>query len=173
MNSVFVDVDGNWILSARNFSQLLKIDRSTGEVLWKMGGKANEFTFLGDPYDGFCGQHTVTRTDDGHLLLFDNGSLCWPEAGDRGKLTRVVEYEIDEDEKTARLVWSFSREKTFVPSAGSAQRLPNGNTFVGWGNSGKAVIASEVDPDGRIVFELEARGPDVVARSYRAYRFAD
>lgn len=173
MNSTFVDTDGNWIVSMRNFSQVIKINRTTGEVMWRLGGKANEFTFLDDPSDGFCGQHTVRRVDNGNLLLFDNGVMCWPRGARRSKFTRIVEYEIDEDEKTAKMVWSFHREGTFTDSAGSAQRLPNGNTFIGWGNSEKPPMATEVDRDGNIVFEVEARGPEKLARSYRAHRIAD
>lgn len=173
VNSVFVDTDGNWLISARGLAQVLKIDRTTGEVIWRFGGKTNEFTFVDDPYGGFCGQHTATRVDNGNLLLFDNGRLCWPEMPERGEYTRVVEYELDEERKTARLVWSFSHEEIYASSAGSAQRLPNGNTFIGWGNSGQPVLATEVDRDGNVVFELEGRGEMWAARSYRAYRLAD
>jgi hypothetical protein len=173
MNSVFVDTDGNWIVSANGLAQVLKIDRNTGDVLWRLGGKQNDFTFIDDPYPGFCAQHTATRVDGGNLLLFDNGSACWPKMPDRGKLTRVVEYEIDEEEMTARLVWSFDRDGTYAGSAGSAQRLPNGNTFIGWGNSHDPPMATEVDREGNIVFEFDANGPEALAVSYRAHRFAD
>jgi hypothetical protein len=169
---VFVDEDGNWTLSARGLSQVLKVDRKTGEVLWRLGGKRNDFTFIDDPYGGLCGQHTATRVKNGNLLLFDNGQSCWPEVPERGELTRVVEYEIDEDDKTARLVWSFAQEGAYSYSQGFAQRLPGGNTFVGWGQ-GPPVTATEVDADGNVVFEFTAHGPMTQANSYRAYRFAD
>lgn len=172
INSVDVLPDGNWLLSSRGMSQLLKIDRKTGEVIWKLGGVQNEFTFIDDPYGGLCGQHTAYWVGNGHVLLFDNGQYCWPKVEERGELTRVVEYEIDEDAKTARLVWSFSRDGAYTYTQGSAQRLDNGNTFVGWGG-GPRQMATEVDPDGNIVFEFEALGIDGVFFNYRAYRFAD
>lgn len=75
---------------------------------------------------------------------------------------------------TAELVWSYAPTGTRSQSMGSAQRLPNGNTFVGWGMSYKPVLATEVDPDGNVVFELEGYSVDgEPPASYRALRFAD
>jgi hypothetical protein len=49
VNSVEFDVtDGNIILSCRETSEIIKISRVTGEVMWRMGGKNNEFTILND-----------------------------------------------------------------------------------------------------------------------------
>jgi hypothetical protein len=170
INSVFVDDDGNWLVSSRGMSQVLKIDRGTGDVIWRFGGMSGEFEFLDDPYSNLCGQHSVTRTSEGHLLMFDNGQHCWPENPDRGELTRVVEFELDQAKRTARLVWSYHRDDAYTYSQGSAQRLPNGNTFIGWG-LGPTSLASEVDPDGNLVFDLEAS--EGAFSTYRAYRFAD
>ena len=172
MNSLFVDDDGNWIVSSRGMAQILKIDRATGDVIWKLGGAQNQFTFINDPFGGFCGQHTASILDDGHLLLFDNGQYCYPEMPERGELTRIVEYAIHEDDMTAELVWSYSREGAYTTSQGSAQRLTNGNTFIGWG-AGTRYLATEVSPDGEIVFELQGRAATGGSQSYRARRFAD
>ena len=69
---------------------------------------------------------------------------------------------------TATLVWSYERDGHYALSQGSAQRLANGNTFIGWG-SVKSTLATEVDAEGRIVFDMAAS--DFI--SYRAWRFAD
>jgi len=172
MNSLFVDDDGNWIVSSRGMAQILKIDRATGDVIWKLGGVQNQFTFINDPFGGLCGQHTASILENGHLLLFDNGQYCYPEMPERGELTRIVEYAIDEDAMTAELVWSYSKEGAYTQSQGSAQRLENGNTFIGWG-AGTRYLATEVNPDGEIVFELQARAATGNTQSYRARRFAD
>lgn len=172
LNSVFVANDGNWIVSSRGMAQVFKVDRSTGEIIWRLGGMANEFTFVNDPYGGLCGQHTATLVEHGNLLVFDNGQSCYPEMPERGELTRIAEFALDEQEMTAELVWSFSREGAYTESQGSAQRLPNGNTFIGWGYV-TPFLATEVDRDGNIVFELEAHSPEGDVTSYRAYRFPD
>lgn len=172
LNSVFVDDDGNWIVSSRGQAQVFKIDRDTGEVLWRLGGATNDFTFVNDPFGGLCGQHTASLTKEGHLLLFDNGQYCYPEVPERGELTRIVEYELDEDAMTAELVWSYSREGAYCVSQGSAERLDNGNTFIGWG-IGTNLLATEVTPDGQIVYELSATALSGGVHSYRAWRFPD
>ncbi len=172
MNSLFVDEDGNWIVSSRGMAQILKIERATGDVLWKLGGAQNDFTFVNDPYDGLCGQHTASILDNGHLLIFDNGQYCYPPMPEREELTRVVEYALDEDAMTAELVWSYSRQGTYCESQGSAQRLANGNTLIGWG-LGTDLIASEVTPDKDTVFELRAANRSGKTTSYRALRFAE
>lgn len=172
LNSAFVAKDDNWIISSRGMAQVLKVDRSTGEVIWRLGGVANDFTFVNDPYGGLCGQHTATLVEHGNLLVFDNGQSCYPEMPERGELTRVAEFALDEKKMTATLVWSFSREGAYTESQGSAQRLDNGNTLIGWGYV-TPFLATEVDRDGNVVFELEAHSPEGPVTTYRAYRFPD
>ena len=74
----FDDTDGNIILSCRNTSEVIKISRVTGDVLWRMQGKHNQFTFTNgipgntDPAY-FQVQHNARRLPNGNLTLFDNG----------------------------------------------------------------------------------------------------
>lgn len=172
VNSVFVTTDGDWIISARGMSQVLKVDRLTGDVLWRLGGIANEFEFLNDEFAGICGQHTASQLANGNILLFDNGQYCWPEVPERGRFTRIVEYAIDETAMTAELVWSYSEEDKYARSQGSAQRLANGNTFIGWGATTTPALVSEVNAGGDVVFSMDAVSDGEVV-SYRAWRFAD
>jgi hypothetical protein len=172
VNSIFVDSDGHIILSARGTSQVVKISRPGGQVLWKLGGKSNQFEFANDPYANLCGQHTASRLENGNLLIFDNGQFCWPDIPERGELTRVVEYRIDEQSLVAELVWSYSREDTYTLSQGSAQRLSNGNTLIGWGR-GPGVLATEVDEDGAKVFEIVALADGRPVITYRARRYPE
>ena len=165
VNGFALDRDGNIILSARRFDELIKINRQTGRIMWRMGSQAsknNEFTFIDAPLNGFSGQHHPQILPNGNLLLFDNGTTHDPQQ------SRVVEYEIDEEAKTARLVWSYS-DGRFSPAMGSVQRLPNGNTLIGWG-SGPAELSNvtEVTPDGEVVFALSLPPNQI---TYRAYRF--
>ena len=73
INSVVVDSDGNLLASLRGTSNIVKIDRTTGRLLWIFGGKSNQFEFINDPFTGTCGQHTASWLDNGNLLVFDNG----------------------------------------------------------------------------------------------------
>lgn len=165
INGVAVDLDGNYLFSARRFDELIKVNRETGEVMWEMGGgasKHNEFTFIDDPENGFSGLHHINVLPNGNYLLFDNGNRR------DNQFTRVVEYEVDEENRTATLVWSYT-DGRFGPTLGSVQRLANGNTLIGWGSSpptGPSV--SEVTPDGEVVFALSLPPSQINYRAYRA-----
>ncbi len=58
LNTVVVDDDENWLVSSRGFSQVLKLNRTTGAVIWRLGGANSDFTYINDPFEGPCGQHT-------------------------------------------------------------------------------------------------------------------
>jgi len=150
-NSIHVDVDSNIIISNRRSSEVIKIDRNNGEVIWYFGGPNNEFSITNDPYNGFSRQHDVRRIENGNILLFDNGNDHDPP------ISRAVEYEIDESEKTANLVWDFSHPEGYVGLAmGSVQRLPNNNTLINWGRLlNQGAVITEVDYDKNIVFEIQ------------------
>jgi hypothetical protein len=93
--------------------------------------------------------------------LFDNGNFHSPQ------FSRAVEYKVDEENKTVTLVWQYrNTPDTYGVAMGYVDRLPNGNTLIGWGATNPSV--TEVGPDGVKLFELSL--PDNVV-SYRAYRF--
>jgi hypothetical protein len=170
VNSVFEDRDGGLIVSARGTSQALKISRPSGQVVWKLGGKSNQFTFRDDPFPHLCGQHAVSRLPNGNLLVFDSGQNCWPVIPHRGQRTRVVEYRLDEDRREATLVWSYEQPGAYSIAQGSAQRLANGNTLIGWG-SGPGILATEVNARGEKVFEIVAHDSSGPVVSYRVARY--
>ena len=154
-NSIEIDFDNNLLLSNRVSNEIIKIDRYTGDIIWIMGGPLNEFTFIDDPLNGFNKQHDVRRIGNGNITLFDNGTQHQP------MLSRAVEYEIDELNKTARLIWAYNHPDSIVAmSMGSVQRLPNQNTLINWGFFFETVIMDagslimEVDYDKNTIFEL-------------------
>lgn len=159
-NAIELDHDGNLLISSRNMDEITKINRETGEIVWRLGGKNNQFTFINDSL-GFSRQHAIRRLPNGNITLFDNGNFHSPP------FSRAAEYELDERQKTATLVWQFRNTPDVFGSAmGYVQRLDNGNTLIGWGAANPTV--TEVRPDGAKVFELTF-APGIF--SYRAYRF--
>ena len=52
-NSIEVDQDFHLLVSNRRSSEILKIDRNTGDVLWYLGGPNNDFTINNDSFNGF------------------------------------------------------------------------------------------------------------------------
>ena len=154
-NSIHVDLDSNLIISNRRSSELIKIDRVYGQVIWILGGPNNQFSILNDEYNGFSRQHDVTSLENGNLLLFDNGNDHDPP------ISRAVEYELDEIEMTANLVWEFSHPENYVGLAmGSAQRLQNDNTLINWGRLEEEIgVITEVDYDNNILLEIRYTDP--------------
>ncbi len=171
INSVFEDFDGNLIMSFRFVSQVVKVARPSGQVIWRLGGRSNQFQFINDPFSNLCGQHTASRLANGNILVFDNGQFCWPVVAARGQTTRVAEFQLDEQNMTAELVWSYSDPNIINQFAGSAQRLPNGNTIIGWG-AGSQILATEVSSDGTKVFEMTAFHEGLPVLAYRVRRFS-
>ena len=74
-------------------------------------------------------------------------------------MSRAVEYELDTLNMTATKVWEFVHpDSLYCPTQSSAQRLPNGNTLIDFGNlslSNLGAIVTEVTPENEIVFQLE------------------
>lgn len=125
-NSIAEANDGNYLLSGRNVNQITKVDRVSGEVIWRLGGTYSDFTFIDDPNNGFSHQHSVSQLPNGNILLYDNANLS------EDKITRVVEYKLDTNEMTATLVWSYD-DGRFTFATGSVHRTKEGHTIIGWG----------------------------------------
>ncbi|MEN8250932.1 MAG: aryl-sulfate sulfotransferase, partial [Bacteroidota bacterium] len=82
LNAFDVDDDGNILTSFRNHSEIMKISRETGEVMWRMGGPRGEFNYVGEheenaPYY-HARQHNIQRQPNGNITLFDNGQFHQP-----------------------------------------------------------------------------------------------
>jgi len=160
-NALELDTDGNLLLSSRHLNEITKINRQTGAIIWRLGGKHNQFTFVGDNR-AFSHQHDIRRLPNGNITLFDNGNLATPP------YARAVEYRLDEKKKIATLVHEYRNTPDTVALAmGSNQRLTNSNVLVGWGLSSNPAI-TEFGQDGTKHFEL-ALSPTTL--NYRAFRF--
>jgi hypothetical protein len=161
-NSLALDLDGNYIVSWRNLGEVTKIDSSSGEILWRLGGAHNQFEFVDDPLDGFSAQHFARILPDGHLLLYDNGTRHQPQE------TRVVEYALDPTAHTATLVWEFRHAPAiYTPYVGAVQRLASANTAIGYGGVGHV---TEVSPDGSVVWEANLQVGGAPTFVYRLVR---
>jgi len=166
INSIDEEPNGNLLISGRNTHAVYEVNRRTGKVLWRLGGKKSNYR-LG-PGVKFAWQHDARRQPDGTITIFDNGAAPPVE-----KFTRVLILRVDAQAKRVTLVRSYRHPKRLLsPFEGNAQFLPNGHVFVGWG--GWPYI-SELDRNGRVVFDAyfgHGKKPGEDADTYRAYRFA-
>lgn len=164
LNSIDFDADGNYIVSIRNFGQVVNIDAQTGAIRWRLGGVKNEFSFVNDPLNGFSAQHSARMLPNGHLLLYDNGTRHQPPE------SRAVEYALDVNAKTATLVWQFRHAPIiYTPFVGLVQRLTNGNTLIGYGF---AAHATEATPNQTVAWEADLKLDGKPAFVYRLVRIA-
>jgi len=157
-NSVDVDRDGNLIVCARSTHAVYKIDRRSGQVIWRLGGKRSDFAM--GPGATFAWQHDARRQADGSITLFDDAASPAVERQSRG-LVLVL----DEQRRRASLRRSYVHPQPLLTaSQGNLQVLPNGNALVGWGAQ---PYVSEFDAAGHLVFDAHMHAP---GQSYRALR---
>jgi hypothetical protein len=127
-NAVELDFDGNLLISSRHMNEITKINRATGNTVWRLGLNAahNDFTFVNDAR-GFSHQHDIRRLPNKNITLFDNGNFLTPQ------YSRGVEYKLNENSHRATLVWKYEASPPiFGGFMGNVQRLPSGNTMIGW-----------------------------------------
>ena len=165
INSIDVEPDNNLLVSARETSAVYKIDRNSGEVIWRLGGKKSDFEM--GPGTRFAFQHDARRLPDGTISIFDNGSLVFENGTPKAvEESRAIVLELDEERMSASLVREYTHpDKQYADAAGNMQVLPNGNAFVGWG---RGLAISEFSKDGELLFDFRV-SPE--HRSYRAFRF--
>jgi hypothetical protein len=145
-------VGNDVVLSMRFVNAVHRINRTTGNVVWKLGGSTTpeSLTLAGDPYNGFIGQHDARMWPDGSASVFDNG------ADGRGafiRKPRMVRYAIDTNAGTATMVQQIQDPSVSGPATccGSARLLPNGNWAIGYGQLG---LNAEVTSSGARVLSL-------------------
>ena len=164
-NTVSETADGDLIVGFRSASLVVRIDRATDGITWRLGSPA------------VSQQHYPHELDNGNVLVFDNGSF---RDGVSHPYSRAVEF----DPVTGAQVWAYTDDPPqnfYSPYMGSAVRLPNGNTLVTEGSFGRIF---EVTPGGEVVWEYvvpffgrfgdgvgldSSRGPNNSV--FRAYRY--
>lgn len=135
---------GDWMMSLHNVNTIVRLD-GEGALRWQLGGVDSDFVHP----DGetFALQHSPGFTPEG-LLFFDNR-----EPQSEGLYSRAVEVRLDEAEGTYETAWIYDGgRQIFTAFMGSAERLPDGRTLVGWGSGGRLDL---VDPGGRVTWRLD------------------
>lgn len=167
LNCVFLDTDGNLVVSTPDWVK--KISRQTGAILWHLGGVENQFTFVGvSQQEGIRDfqSHDINRLPNGDVLLYNNSQF-----GQTASTSRIQEYALDETNKIATRIWTYTPNPGISgPFQGSAQRMANGNTFIGWGGLPDITTAACTEVAGtNVVFQMKFDDTNVV--SYRSFRF--
>lgn len=145
------------IVSMRHTDAIYGIERSTGDIRWKLGGTEtpDSLRIVGDPaVKSFGGQHDARIGPNGVLSVYDNGK-------DRPRRPRVVFYRLDLDQGTATYLGQLNESGiTTSHCCGSARPLHGGGWLVSWGAN---PLVTAFDADGRTAFRLE-----LAASTFRA-----
>ena len=161
-NAIVELPDGNLLVSFRHISTIAKIDRQTGQIVWKLGPPP------------LSHQHAPSPLPNGNILIFDNGvhRLDGPAT-----FSRVIEVKLT----TKEIVWKYQERipwNFYSYHISNAQRLPNGNTLINEGAFGRFF---EVTPEGEVVWEYvnpyfgpESASANAQSNSvFRAYRYTE
>jgi hypothetical protein len=162
-NSISLDSSGNLIVSLRNFNEVVKINRQDSSIMWRLGGKHSDFAFVGDTLSGFTLQHHAQLLPTGNITILDNGTYH------NQPVARALEYELDETNGTATLVWEYKNNIESI-SLGSQQVLPNGNRLIDWGADIDAFFSPIVEVTDNFEEVLSINLPPGYF-SYRAFCF--
>ncbi len=204
MNSIDVDpTTGNLIASLRSQSAIVKFDRTTGDLLWTLGGAGNQFSGLDELTNSngilFLYQHDAKYVDSSitgnanTISLFDN------ETNFVSNQTRTLMLELDEENLTGSVINliqgsdydDITGASHWGTHCGNVTYQSMESAIIGWGlhvkldtNSatlGQKPVLSEINPaTGELLFEiLPNRNPNNTAStassfmSYRSYKTAD
>ncbi|WP_278314644.1 arylsulfotransferase family protein [Lolliginicoccus levis] len=157
--------DGDVLITGHNTGAIYRIDRDSGELAWRLGGKASDFVVEGDAE--FDWPRDARLLPGGRLSVFDGAArdahrgltaeqLEEAEDADEEPAappeSRGLVLDINEVDRTASVAESFPHPFGWSsPGAGSHQVLPNGNSLVTWGEQG---AITEFAPSGEIVRHL-------------------
>ena len=178
----------NIIMDSRECNIMFIVSHETGEIVWQVGPdftKTPELRIFGTIV-GPHHTHMIPKglPGEGHIMVYDNGGWAGYGAPNQFSKTglkvsrrdgsRVVEF----DPTTLEIVWEckgeeigatdapFTTHYFYSPLTSDAQRLPNGNTFICEGTSGRFM---EFTPDNELVWEYSypRLGSGLIYRAYR------
>ena len=158
LNSVERLTDGDYVIGARHFDSIARIDHTTKNVEWKLGGSAPttgvRLTLLdinGAPAGAgtiLNGPHDARVLPNGNITVHDNHL---------GGVPRASEFRLDLTAGTARLVWQHLDPNSSGGTLGSVRRQPDGSTVIGWGE-GTSPWLEEVAADGSVSLAVTLPG---------------
>ena len=125
------DGTGDYVVSARHFDTVFRIDYPSGDVLWTLGPVtspgAQQLTIVGDPLGGTLRQHDARLAGD-VLTMFDNRTASLTGAA------RAVAYRIDTSAGTATMLWERRHPAGLVSNGlGSVRTASDGSVLIDWG----------------------------------------
>ena len=160
-NSIALTSDGNLLISGRDVSAVYDVNRTTGAVIWTLGGKHSSFSLAPSGQQWFCYQHHARQPAANVITLFDDGatgpSTCANHA------SRALTLTLNTTSHTATITRDLGHNPPLHAAViGSNQTLPNGDALVSWGDRREM---TEFNSAGKANFDASLSGA-----TYRAFR---
>ncbi|MCP2270071.1 Arylsulfotransferase (ASST) [Actinokineospora diospyrosa] len=158
INAVDLDTAGNIVVSGRNTHTVYTLERGTGRVLSRLGGKRSDYAMPPDAV--FAWQHNVRALPNGDISMFDNEQgATFPPTPPTRPMSRAIVLHLDNTARTATMTRSLSTPDGLGTGAqGSNQVLPDGHVFVSWGDRGRF---SEFDATGAMIYDAHFTAPTI------------
>ncbi|KAF2148905.1 hypothetical protein K461DRAFT_315859 [Myriangium duriaei CBS 260.36] len=167
-NSVELTTNRDYIISARHVNTIYRVDRRTGHIVWRLGGKQSDF----QQDFNFSSQHDARIVSENSttiiLSFLDNASDYDQRQKDTALISTGKLIAIDLKKKVATLIRQWERpDGRLTQKRGNLQPLGGeaGNVLICWSDHG---YVTEHDQHGRLI--LEARFASDRLHTYRAYK---
>lgn len=140
-----VEEDDDYLVSLLFLGGIARVDRSTGDEEWFLGGPASSFRSPEGRQILLDYQHGMDLEED-RLMVFVNGKSV--------QASSVIELELDPASGTATETWSYWPEPAlYNPTMGDVQRLPGGNVLATFSFNG---VIQELTAEGQVVWQLSS-----------------
>ncbi len=173
LNSVGItDSDHDILVSGRNTWTIYKINKSTGDIIWRLGGKQSDFTI--EAGAEFSWQHDARFLPNNVISLFDDNCCESSTIPPETPPAHGLFIQLNLKNMTAKLKRSYYHNPNLqVASQGNVQTLNNGNKFIGWGQTQyfseyKKAGNRVADPALNTLYDAQMPGDNY---TYRAYRY--
>ncbi|MFT4977826.1 MAG: hypothetical protein ACI8S6_003733 [Myxococcota bacterium] len=145
-NALDLDEDSDALyLGMLKINSIVRLKSGGTEIDWILGDERygfSDFTYT-EGSTPFERQHQLQLVEDDQLLVFDN------HPSDR---TRVVEYQLDLEQRRIEEVWSHTPDPPLeVYALGDVDRRRDGSTFINWSTAG---ILELIDEEGESMWRL-------------------
>jgi arylsulfate sulfotransferase len=186
LNASTYDPSDNTVIISSRENFLIKVNYSTHDIVWILGDPTKYwYTFpslrakaltLDAGGDYPIGQHAVSITSDGYVMVFNDGlgSVNQPSgqpAGLSRTYSEVSAYSVSATTMTAQNVWNFDYgQSIYSPVCGSTYEAPGNTYLVDFATADNYAAARLVglDSNQNVVFDFQYASPSACGAAWNA-----